>query len=176
MSKCIFSRAAPVAITFLFCDMTCDTKGNDHFYIILIFTEKHQEDYSVIFAEMFSKVCTIWCVGQNNSAALQYLSLMVVWHTHQSLNKYFTCLQFKNCIGPYCGLVEILLNCAALIFRCCIGHFKSKFWFKKKFKKKSFISNKGTLNSSVHRIEFGDTQRVKWWAIQLTQSCFKTGH
>ncbi len=61
--------------------------GNDKFeIIILIFIEKYIKKIMVWFLQLtikkdVFKVCSIWCVGQDDSAAPQHLHYIVFGHT-----------------------------------------------------------------------------------------------
>ncbi len=47
--------------------MTCNTRENDYFYIIIVvFIDKYLIDYGVISQKHFFEVCRICCVGQEN--------------------------------------------------------------------------------------------------------------
>ncbi len=76
------------------CDMIFNIRDNDNFFIIiLIFIETHKSDFwkNPCQAKMFSKVCRVWCVWHDNSAASQYFH----WIVFFSLSKYWAPCNLK---------------------------------------------------------------------------------
>ncbi len=105
---------------YCICDMICDIRGNNPFYInLLICFEKYITVIMVFFlGSMLNKDAflhlqsTVCRPGQLCSITI--FELKVILTRTILFNQYRAFLRFKNCSRLYCDFDEVSINCATL--------------------------------------------------------------